>query len=1106
LLAADVEGQLLSTIKVNAGFTATPLMQVVKQLETKIPYRFAYNRQELNSYKVTIAPKERTLDVFLDQVLKETPLNYKLVRNKIVLYVDVNRQRMKAVAALPPTSVSVADKIIHGVVTNISGVALPGVTITIKNRPGTGTITDQTGNFQLKVSTEAVLLFKYIGFEVQEISVKQADFLTVKLLEDKSALNEVVVVGYGTQKKLTVTGAVTSINTKELKQTPGASLNNSLVGRLPGLIAVQNSGEPGADAANLYIRGYGTYGSMRSPLTLVDGIQNSFNNLDPNEVESVTVLKDAAATALYGMLGANGVILVTTKRGKIGKPAISLTTQMAVQSPTRLPKYLDSYDALKLYREGLINDGLNANMYSEEYLAKFRDRSNPTYEYLYPNVNWTDELLKPYSLMSQANLNVNGGSSNARYFVSMSYVKQNGLYNYENQIKDYNMQAITNKYNFRANVDVDITKNLSMELNLGDVIRDRNYPSAGAGSIFSAMRMTPSWYYPLKNPDGSIPGVATGLSAANPYGLLTQNGYQRLFENTLQAVAGFTLKIPYITGLSIRTRLAFDAQSFRNVTRNKNYSTFQFTIDENATDLSQGRYINVATGTNTLSYDVAANGSRKTTWESYLNYDRNFNKHAVNAMLRYSQSVNFTAESSGVANAILGLPYKALGLVGRFSYAYNDRYLAEVNIGYNGSENFRQGKRMGLFPAFSLGWVISNENFMKEYPIVSLLKIRGSAGIVGNETGNNRFSYLSTWTTDGGSGYRFGVNRDGDSYSSAEENQAGNPALTWEKAKKMNAGLDLELLKGTIHFTGDIFSERRTDILTPAKTIPSLVGIASVPSINAGIVVNRGFEAEVSWRKPIAAHQLFFRFNYSYARNKIVYSAEPDFKGREWQAQRGHMVNEAYGLTALGLFKDADDIAKSPKQSFGNAKPGDIKYKDMNGDGVINDLDAGYLGTPNTANQIAGFTLGYSYKNIDLNILFQAALGGTIWMTGSSVYAFDRNANVLADYLDGRWTPEDPDPNAKWPRMSSVINANNQRNSTFWLRSSDYVRLKTVEIGYTLPKRLMDRLRLQTARCFINGVNLLTWDKIKIFDPEIPDGTGNYPQQRVVNLGINVTL
>ncbi|WP_421943315.1 SusC/RagA family TonB-linked outer membrane protein [Pedobacter sp.] len=1015
----------------------------------------------------------------------------------------------KPISMLPGISVDteksftthmVFNKVIQGMVIDSAGSPLPGVSVIVKGRSNVGAVTDVNGKYLLSVPDDAkTLVFSFVGFQSQEVLIGSRTNVNVILKDIKEDLSEVVVVAYGTQKKANVTGSLVSVGTADLLRTPTASLTNSLAGRLPGLGTVQNSGAPGNDGSELNIRGFATY-QGKSPLILVDGIENTIDKIDANEVENVSILKDAAATAVFGMKGANGVVLITTKRGKAGKPVVSLTTQLAIQSPVRLPEYLDSFDALTLFREALNNDNLNANLYTDEYLAKFRNRTNPTYQYLYPNVDWHEELLKPSSVMNQTNLNVSGGSATARYFVSLSYLGQDGLYKYDD-LNDYNINAYMNKYNFRSNIDVNITKHLSMEINLADVVRERNYPNEDTNAFWAQLRNTPSYLYPLVNPDGSIP--AQRSMPPSPYGRLTQYGYRRQFENSLSAIGGFKLDMPFVTeGLSFRTRFAFDALSFRDITRQRNYSTYRFTIDENQPDLSKGLYEEMSTGDGLLTFALSSNMRRKSTYEAYLNYDRTFaNKHMLTGMVRYSQIQNFITATDPVES----LPFKQLGVVGRVNYSFDRRYVIGFDAGYNGSENFQSGRRMGFFPAFSAAWVASNESFLKNSKFISLLKIRGSIGTVGVDNSVGRFAYLSTWSTGGGSGYRFGREADGDEFKSAQESSSGNAFLTWERARKSNIGLDIEMLNQSIVFTTDVFDERRTQILTVAQVIPDVTGIQNLPAINAGIVTNKGIETELTWRKTFGKNSFLLRGSYAYATNRVEYAAEPDYS-LPYRGLKGTQIFEVQGLTALGLFKDQEEINSSPVQQFGAVRPGDIKYLDRNSDGVINTQDEGYLGQIARPKSYVGLTASINIAQFDLNILLQGAYGGTRWLEGTSAWAFSSNSSVLADYKEKRWSLENQNPNASYPRLSSSNNVNNNRRSTFWLRSSDYLRLKNVEVGYSFSKNLLKKVRLTNVRVFANGLNLYTWDKLKIFDPETSDSFGNYPQQRVINFGLNVSM
>ncbi len=1084
------------------------LVQALTEIKKQSQYSFFWSDQLIRSApRINVHIRKYPLRDALDEVLKGLPLSYRIENKFVYIIPKQNDSSMNDVGQ--------KQMAIHGKVTDSADEPIPNVSVSNK-RTNKGVATDIEGMYTIDAAPGDILQFSYIGFTTKEVTAGSERIINIRMVTQNNMLSDVVIVGYGTQQRKDVTGAIASIGPRELKQSPVANLSNALAGRLPGLITVQNSGEPGADGAALYIRGFGTTGN-NAPLILVDGIERDFSSLDPNEVSNVTILKDAASTAIYGIRGANGVVLITTRRGLNATPRISITAQNGWQSPTRLPEYANAYDALKLYREGLVNDGLSTTQYTDSILNLYKDRSHPAYQYLYPSVDWLKTMLKPYSYLSQGNLNVTGGNSAAKYFVSLSYLRQNGLYNFENQIKQYNIQAITNKYNFRSNIDLQISKDLSMELNLGAIVRDRNYPGTDAQSLFTKMKQTPSWWYPLTNPDGSVP--QTPSLESSPYDLLVNSGYQRLFETTLQSTAGFKWNMHYLLkGLSSRVRLSFDNLNFRNVSRPLSGSTYNYNLlpgvqADTVTNLAAaGTYVTVRQGNGTLDYQVNANGTRRTTLELYLNYDREFGKHGIHGVIVYNQSSFFNQVGSGQSNAIAGLPYKYDGVVGRISYNYDDRYLLELNGGYNGSENFSPGHRLGFFPAVSAGWVVSREKFIADNSALGFidnLKLRGSYGVVGNDRiGGARFLYLTAWTITA-SGYQFGANRDGNNYSGAYETQIGNPGVTWEKSKNANVGIDISLWNGRLSFTADYFWDHRTNILLTSQLIPATLGLVNIPPTNGGIVDNHGYEVAVEHRQEFGKQGYSIRLNASYARNKIVYYAEPPYTGREWQAVTGTEVGEQYGYTALGLFRSNQDVAGSPDQSyFGAVQPGDVKYKDLNKDGIINSLDAGYLpGKVNTPRSILGLSLSYHYASFDASVFFQAGLGGTVMTTGFGIFPFARFTGVLKDVINNHWVATAPDKNYEFPRMSSQDNPNNQQNSSFWLKSSNYVRLKTFEIGYSFSRRLISRIGFTNARLFVNGINLLTWDKLKIFDPEIANGgTGTYPQQKVINTGLSFTF
>ena len=815
---------------------------------------------------------------------------------------------------------------VSGTVMSQTGETLIGATIREVGVNNSGTITDFNGNYAIKVTKKnAQLIVSYMGYEDLTVSVQGKTKLDIVLKTSAETLEETVVVGYGTQKKVSVTGAISSVNQKVLKQTPVANITNALVGKVTGLTAIQSSGEPGYDGSTIYIRGKATFTGSTTPLVLVDGVERSFGDIDANEIESVSILKDASATAVYGVRGANGVVIVTTKRGEVGAPKVSLNYSYGIQTPTRLTKYCDSYDVLTLYEEGLANDG-KSSLYTPETIAKYRDRSNPTYKYLYPNVDWTDELLKDATGQMQANVNVSGGGSLFRYFVSVGYLSQDGIYKYSD-MSDYNTNAKMERYNFRTNIDVDIRKDVKLMLNLGGIIEDQNYPGTSAYDMFYAIKTRLPYYYPMTNPDGSIAEYTN--SEYNPYAMLTKTGYAANKSTTLNATAGVTWDMSRLLtkGLSATLRFSFDANNYRNVSRSRGYNAYKFSISETETDLSKGSYANVKTGSETLGYSVSANGTRYTLLEAMLNYNRSFGKHNVTGLFMYNQS-SYLASATDAVN---GLPFRKQGFVGRVTYNYDNKYFGEFNMGYNGSENFMKGRRMGFFPAVSLSYVLSEESFFKNnVKAIDMLKLRFSYGLVGNDDNGSRFLYQSQWTT-GWAGYGFGHTGSGLYLGGAGVYSVGNESVTWEKAKKLNIGLDFDMWNNALRLTLDVFHERRTDILCTPGTIPSTIGVSTLPAINAGIVTNKGFELEVEHRKNFRNWGYSVKGNFSYAKNKIISADEPDYADKPWQRRAGTSIDEMYGYTAEGLFQSWDEINDPdiPKTTASNLQPGDIRYKDI---------------------------------------------------------------------------------------------------------------------------------------------------------------------------------
>lgn len=975
---------------------------------------------------------------------------------------------------------------------------IPGVTVRIKNTTR-GAKTDIDGNFIIEISdAKDVLIFSYIGYKAQEVIAGTERVLKVKLLADAaSELDQVVVVGYGTQKKATLTGAISSISPSELQRMPTPSLSNALGGKLPGVITKQESGEPGADAADVYIRGLASWVNSR-PLILVDGVERDMNAIPPQEIESFYILKDASATAVYGVRGANGVVVITTKRGKVGKPVVNFRAESAVVSSTRLPEYINGSEYAGFVNEAMAYSG-QVPRYSPEVIKKFQDGSDP---YLYPNVSWIDELWRKNSYQSINNLNVNGGTELITYYVNVGYTYQNGLYKVDDQ-NTYNTNANLNRYNFRSRVDMNLSKNFSVSLGVGGNIQQRNSPANPTNQIFETIQSTSPIAYPIRNPDGTPGGVPQdGIQGLNPWAVITQNGYRSNHYNTLQSTftAKWDLSSLLTKGLSLNGRFGYDHYSAGGPNRGKLHEIKQYLGKDPVTN--EDMYAIHREG-EALRYAVSYSGNRALYSESSLNYERKFGIHGIGAMLLYNQRdlVDITA-----SNTIANLPQRHQGVAGRVTYDFDNRYFAEFNFGYNGSENFPKGNRFGFFPSVSAGWLISNEKFW-QIPAINQFKIRASHGQAGNDrTDGTRYLFLTTVITTGTNYYPYGL--DMNFISGIEEWQLGNENVTWEVSTKSNVGIDLGLFQNKISLQMDVFRENRKGILIQRQDIPSMPGFfGNKPYGNLGETKNRGIDGQLVFKSSANDFRYNLMVNATYAKNTIIENDEPKTR-YAYQTGKGYSISQARGLVALGLFKDEADIDASPTQTFGQVRPGDIKYQDVNSDGRIDLFDIVPIGSPRNPELMYGFGGTIEYKSFDLSLFFTGVTKTSFFFGQNTMQPFNRGeANILREYYDNRWIPGGNNASAKYPAVIHERNSNNFIDgvtSTLWQRDGSFLRFKNAEIGFTLPASISKRLRFQTARFFVNGMNLYTWDKIKVVDPETDDSDGGYPISRTLNLGIDV--
>lgn len=1080
--------------------------QLFDKIENESEYSFFYKDNEINiKERVSVNAENKGIDEILSQAFSGKGISYVVNGNHIILQAS-KREAAKAIDS------KVADPqkdLITGNVLDKDGVPLIGVTVSVKGS-NNATITDIDGFFSITTEQGQTLSFSYIGFQRREVVVADKKQLVVVLYEDLKALDEVVVVGYGVQRKITLTGSVATIKTKEIKQSAVSNLSNALVGRLPGLLARQSKGEVGGDGSTIRLRGAATYGSNKDPLVMIDGVARSgFEFIDPNEVESITILKDASATAIYGVRGANGVILVTTKRGEAAsKPKVTVNVEQAFLTPMKMLSYLNAPDYFRVYRRGLINDGQiqAAQTYTDEFISQYdRSANNPwDYKYLYPDTDWTEELLKDWSYRTTANANITGGTDRARYFVSGSFLTESGIYNRTNEAKGYDPQARESRINFRSNVDIKLSSWLNTDVSLATIIRKRNYPATTGDAMFAAIRRTPSYDYAIMNPDGSIGAGQSG--DANPYGRLVHSGYKKINNSYLQTTIGLNANLDFILkGLSAKVRFSYDARNDGGYTRSKSFSTYKYNAD--------GTYTLRTQGDDFLSYATSSDYWDMTlSPEVYLMYNQKFAKdHDISAMAVYrsSSTMKRSTNDDKSTAAIGALPFREQGIVGRITYGYKDKYFGEFNFGYNGSENFVKGKRFGFFPSGSIAWVMNKENFMSGTTSwLEMLKIRASVGQVGNSATDTRFAYQSRWSFDTGS-YTFG-DQNQNKLITAGELAVGNNNVTWETATKYDAGIDLMIKKGLLSFTGDIFYEHRTGVFDNTQAITSaLMGYVVFPRENVGIVDNKGFEFEIAHVNHIGKDITYeLKASYTYTKNKIKKCMEAPQPTRPWLERTGKSIYEIKTYQTAGLFQNWEEIADAASQSqfTANLQPGDIRYVDLDGDMIITSYDQAYIGKNSEANQILGFSGQFRYKGFDIAALFQGAFGRYLFINGYSLFGNNYEMRqIFSDFDNNYWTPENSD--AKYPRPMAQKNTNNTQQSTFWMKKGDYIRLKNVEIGYTIPRNISRKWAMEQLRIYANGNNLITWDKLDgLFDPEEDNGSPKYPLMRTFNVGLSITF
>ena len=998
-----------------------------------------------------------------------------------------------------------------------------GATVYLRNST-TGTITDTNGKFSITVEgLGGVLDFSYIGYKSQEVALVGQTSINVTLQPDNEVLDEVVVVGYGSQRKESVVGAISTLDVTKLI-VPTSNLSTALAGQLSGIVAMSRSGEPGKNsAADFYIRGVSSFTGNTSPLVLVDGVERDLDLVDTEDIASFSILKDASASAVYGVRGANGVILITTKKGAVGKPQVNVRTEFGFTQPTKKPKMVNSAQWAELY-----NEAYSTNYYSAEDIEMYRSGADPD---LYPNVDWFDTMFNNMAANQRVNLNITGGSDIVRYYVAGSFYNESSIYKNAGNIYGYDSSIRYNKFNFRANVDLNLTKSTVINLNLANIYEKSFGPGFGDtdSDIWSYLFMTSPNAFPVEYSDGRLSGPSTD-SGYNPWNMLVHSGYREQFWNSAQSLIGVTQDIGALweplKGLTANIKFSWDAWNTTLQRRSKSPTFYHargraedgslIYDDENG----DGIWEPVHTGDETLTYGIGRSGTMTRYVEGSLTYNRLFGEHRVGALFLYNHKI-YTDTQAGSSSA--SLPYKDQGIAGRLTYAFRDTYFLEVNMGYNGSENFARGHRFGFFPAVALGWMMSSEKwFEPATKVIDMLKWKASYGKVGNDDigGTRRWVYEPTIVTGGSWSYGQSGNQGG---SGIRVGEVENLEASWEEALKLNAGVEFSLFN-KVRVQADYFREERQGIFLKRDGLPAIVGVSTVPYVNIGETLNQGFDATVEYMHKVN-DDLFItaRGNFTFNRNKLINNDEPDREYR-YQNRIGKPFGsggstQPFGRIALGLFESEEEIANSPVQNFGEYRVGDIKYQDVNGDGIVDEQDAVAIGYTNLPEITYGFGATAQWKGWDFNLFFQGVARTSFFLSGSSIRSPFSTGNmeraaINEDVYGNVWmstNTAEQNAGVTYPRLSAgsggAGSTNNNRASTWWLRDGSFLRLKSMEIGYSLPQHILQKSFIKSLRFYISGNNLLCFSPFKLWDPEkgTSDGSG-YPLNRTFSIGFNANF
>ncbi len=1018
-----------------------------------------------------------------------------------------------------------------GTIYDEDGISIPGATVMIKGTTK-GTLTDIDGAFTIDVEPNAILLISFVGFETKEIPVDGKSSIHIVLKTVSEELEDVTVVAFAKQKKESVIASITTVKPSELK-IPSSNLTTALAGRMSGLISYQRSGEPGLDNAEFFIRGVTTFGYKKDPLILIDNNEvttQELSRIQPDDIASFSIMKDATATALYGSRGANGVILVSTKEGSEGKAQISVRYERDISQPTRQVELADPITYMKLHNEAVrTRDPLGLTPYSPNKIANTIAGGNP---YVYPANDWQSILLKNQAVNDRLNFSVGGGGKVARYYIAASYSNDNGILNVDPQ-SSFNNNIKLQRYMLRSNININVSRTTEVVVRLNGTFDDYTGPISGGTAIYNKIMKTnpvlfPAYYKPDEANEFTqhILFGNYGLgNYVNPYADMIK-GYKN--STTSQMSAQFEIKqdLNFITeGLSMRGMFNTNRYSFFDVSRFYNPFYYDVSYYDKEADTYTLRPLNELTGTEYLGYNEGDKDINSTTYmEAALNWARTFNdKHVLSGLGVFTLREALYANAGDLQKS---LPYRNLGFAGRATYAYDSRYLTEFNFGYNGSERFSEKERFGFFPSAGLGWFVSNENFWSSNlsRTINKLKIKATYGLVGNDAigdANDRFFYLSNVNmNNSANSSSFGTygNRGGYTVNGVSISRYPNDNITWETATKLNLGVELGIWE-ELDIQADYFTEERRNILMSRSSIPTTMGLQAITRANVGEASSRGVDVSINYNHSFNQDLWITGLgNFTYATSEFTVYEEPNYEDTPWKSRVGYSLNQTWGYVAERLFVDEEEIRNSPTQ-FGDYKAGDIKYKDINKDGKITELDQVAIGFPTSPEIIYGFGLSGGYKGFDLSCFLQGLARESFWINSTATSPFIDyhpsgdpepgkivNNALLKVYADDHWSEANRNLYALWPRLSETLISNNTQTSTWFMRNGSFLRLKSVEFGYSLPKRLISRAKMTRARFYVSGTNLLTFSKFKLWDPEMGGNGLAYPIQKVYNFGIQLSF